>query len=60
MQIKRALKPRTRHVHSVTIEDDVWAAVIDYAIEHNVNPGEVVEAAIRKHLNLKQAPGDFG
>lgn len=59
MQIKRSLKPRTRHVHSITIEDEVWAAIVDYAIEHNLNPGDVVDSAVRKHLNLK-AGGDFG
>lgn len=59
MQIKRSLRPRTRHVHSITMEDDVWSAVIDYAIEHNLNPGEVIEAALRKHLGLKPAE-DFG
>lgn len=60
MQIKRSLKPRTRHVHSVTLEDATWAAVVDYAIEHNLNPGDVVEAALRKHLSLKSGGGDFG
>lgn len=59
MQIKRTLTPRTRHVHSVTIEDDIWSAVVDYAIEHNQNPGEIIETALRKHLGMK-ASGDFG
>ena len=60
MQIKRVLKPRTRHQHQITIEDDVWNAAIDYAIEHNMYPGDVIEAALRKHLGLKASDGDFG
>jgi len=51
MQLKRSMKPRTRHVHSVTIEDDVWSALIEHCMRHNQNPGEVIEAALKRQID---------
>lgn len=58
MQVKRRLQPRTRGSHNVVIEDEVWNALLDYAVDHNMHPGQIIEAALRKHLSMK--PGDFG
>lgn len=59
MQLKRQLKPRDRHVHSLTVRDSVWTALVEHCIRHNQNPGEVVEAALAKHLDtdLREAFG---
>lgn len=61
MRYQRKLTPRTRHVHSITIEDDVWAWLIEHCLRHNMNPGDVVEQALPKHLDpeLKEQAGGF-
>ena len=59
MPLKRSLKPRTRHVHSVTIEDEIWAALVEHCLRHNINPGEVIEAALKRQID-KDLAESFG
>jgi hypothetical protein len=59
MQLKRSLQPRTRHVHSVTVEDAIWAALLEHCMRHNQNPGEVVEAALKRQID-KDLSESFG